>query len=322
MLAHASSHFQTTPRHGHLVHTVLAVFAYFGVTVFFVISGFLITTLLLKEHARTSRVDLKKFYRRRAVRILPACLFYIAIILVFGNATKIQAIYALTFTTSFFYDHAYIGLQQLWSLSVEEQFYLLWPLFFLRNIRNAKWGGWLVMIFCPIIRIVLSHYGYTQYSHLAPAIDDSLAAGCLLSLYREQVRAFTLRYLVSIRSFIFLWIITIGTAEVLYAKGVVVLWGVVPCLIALTISASIERKDKIFNQGPLVWSGLLSYSLYLWQQPFFVFGGPLNYLSVRLLLTFVAAYISYQLIEQPVLKYFSKDASSRAGISITAPTIS
>jgi peptidoglycan/LPS O-acetylase OafA/YrhL len=68
------------------------------------------------------------------------------------------------------------------------------------------------------------------------------------------------------------------------------------------ISVAIERRDKVLNAGVLVWTGLLSYSLYLWQQPFLVFDGPLNYLSARILLTFALAYLSYRLIEQPLLK--------------------
>jgi peptidoglycan/LPS O-acetylase OafA/YrhL len=81
MLAHASSHFSGTPLHIRRVHEVLAPMAYFGVTTFFVISGFLITMLLLREHTRRSRVDLGRFYGRRAARILPAVLFYITIVL-------------------------------------------------------------------------------------------------------------------------------------------------------------------------------------------------------------------------------------------------
>jgi len=73
-------------------------------------------------------------------------------------------------------------------------------------------------------------------------------------------------------------------------------------LLALVISVAIERRDKVLNAGVLVWTGLLSYSLYLWQQPFLVFDGSLNYLSARILLTFVLAYLSYRSIEQPCSK--------------------
>ena len=83
--------------------------------------------LLLKENARSSRIDLGQFYRRRAVRILPAALFYIAIVMLFARVSIAQSLYALTFTTTYFFTQAAKPLQQLWSLSVEEQFYLLWP---------------------------------------------------------------------------------------------------------------------------------------------------------------------------------------------------
>lgn len=101
----------------------MGILSYFGVTVFFVLSGFLITMLLLREYTRTSQIDLGGFYRRRAVRILPASLFYVTIILLLGHPSVIQSVFALTFTTSYFFRHAYLPLQHLWSLSVEEQFY-------------------------------------------------------------------------------------------------------------------------------------------------------------------------------------------------------
>jgi peptidoglycan/LPS O-acetylase OafA/YrhL len=307
ILAHASSHFSQTLLHEHLFHTILAQLSYFGVTVFFVISGFLITMLLRKEYLRSYRVDLRRFYRRRAVRILPAGLLYIGVVIALGSATRLQAVYALTFTTSYFFAHAYIPLQQLWSLSVEEQFYLVWPLVFILGVQAAKRTGWTVMFLCPILRLFLDHWGYSQTEHLAPAIADSVAAGCLLSLYREEVRAFVARYFVSGVGFFLLCATSLVTSEIVFRWKLVVLWGLVPCMIALIISAAIERRDRILNRGPLVWSGLLSYSLYLWQQPFLVLGGPLNLLSVRLGAIFLAAYLSYRFVEQPALKLFRRE---------------
>ncbi len=302
ILAHASSHFQQNLLHRHFLHSILATLGYFGVTVFFVISGFLITTLLLKENIQTGRIDLRQFYRRRAVRILPASLLYIAVVLALGRASFTQAMYALTFTTSFFFAHAYVPLQQLWSLSVEEQFYLLWPLVFFFGVRNARRFGWSVLVICPAIRLVLKHYGYAEIEHLAPAIADSIAAGCLLGLYREQLRAWTLRYCVAAPGFLLLCVTTVAIAELVFRWQLVVLWGVVPCLIALILSAAIERRDRVFNAGPLAWSGLLSYSLYLWQQPFLVLNGPLNFLSARLIAILAIALLSYHLVEQPALR--------------------
>jgi peptidoglycan/LPS O-acetylase OafA/YrhL len=317
ILAHASSHFQNTLLHGHILHTILAELGYFGVTVFFVISGFLITSLLMKEYARSSRVDLRHFYRRRAVRILPASLAYIGVVLVLGSATKLQAAYALTFTTSFFFKQAYVPLQQLWSLSVEEQFYLLWPLVFLFGLRSAKRYGWTVMVLCPVFRLYLKHRGYTEIEHLAPAIADSLAAGCLLALYYDRARAFVRSHFVSGLGFTLLCLTSVAASEIAFRWHLVVLWGAVPCMIALLISAAIERRDRVLNSGPLVWTGILSYSLYLWQQPFLVLDGPLNVLWARLAAMFAAAYLSYRLVEQPALRILRRD--TKKGLELTGP---
>jgi peptidoglycan/LPS O-acetylase OafA/YrhL len=303
LLGHASAHFISIPLHTRNVRYALAILSYFGVTVFFVISGFLITTLLCREHSRTSETNLGQFYRRRAIRILPASLFYITIVLLLGHPSIIQSIFAFTFTTTYFFSEAYKPLQHLWSLSVEEQFYLLWPLVFATGVRNARRYCWIIMITSPLMRVLLRHNGYTEYSHCAPAIADSLAAGCLLGFYQDRLREFVKRYLVSPASFLLLCAVTVGIAGVLYKTNLVLLWGLAPCLIALTTSAAIERKDPFLNSRLLVWTGLLSYSLYLWQQPFMVFDGPLNYFSIRLVLTFAVAYISYRFVEQPILKF-------------------
>jgi peptidoglycan/LPS O-acetylase OafA/YrhL len=267
-----------------------------------VISGFLITKLLLKELAKTSRIDLPGFYRRRAYRILPAALFYIGIVLCLSEVTLSQAAYALTFTTTYFFGHAAKPLQQLWSLSVEEQFYLLWPLAFCFGVRSAKRYCWVIMFVSPILRMALKHHGYVEYSHLAPAIADSLAPGCLLAFYEVPVRRFVKKYLLSGLMFMLFCAMMICTAVLLYWWQVVLLWGLVPCLVALTTSIAIERKDGFLNRGVLVWTGLLSYSLYLWQQPFLVFDGPLNYFWARILMTFASAYASYCFIEKPILR--------------------
>jgi peptidoglycan/LPS O-acetylase OafA/YrhL len=306
MLAHSCMHFVNTPLHIHRVRDLLNTLGYSGVTTFFVISGFLITKLLLKERTRTSYIDLGRFYRRRAARILPVALFYILVVLLVAKVTLAQAVYALTFTTSYFFDHAATSLQQLWSLSVEEQFYLLWPLAMYLGTRSAKRYCWAIMIASPVVRILLKFHGYKQYSHLAPAIGDSLAAGCLLAFYEDQVRAFARKYLTSLPAFLMLCLATGVVTCFIYWRDIVVLWGAVSCMIALTICAAIERKDDILNKGFFVWTGLLSYSLYLWQQPFLVFDGPLNYFSARILMTFLLAYLSYQLVEQPALRGFNR----------------
>jgi peptidoglycan/LPS O-acetylase OafA/YrhL len=310
LLGHASAHFSQTPLHTHVIRYATAMLSYFGVTVFFVISGFLITTLLLREHGRTAQIDLGKFYRRRAFRILPASVFYISIIMLFGHPSIRQSAVALTFTTTYFYNAAYLPLQHLWSLSVEEQFYMLWPLVFFTGPTNARRYCWVMMGVCPLIRLGLIHQGYAVYSHYAPAIADFLAAGCLLAFYQDRLKPLVTKWFVGAPSFLSLCCVTVGTAAVLYRTHFVLLWGVVPLLIALCTSAAIERRDRLLNSRALVWTGLLSYSLYLWQQPFLVFDGPLNILSVRLFLTFALAYFSYRIVEQPMLRFRARVATA------------
>jgi peptidoglycan/LPS O-acetylase OafA/YrhL len=302
LAAHIYSHYQTSiSRTNHIVHVILADLSYLGVTIFFVISGFLITNILAK-----SELHLGNFYKRRAIRILPASFIYIAIILVFGHATLLQAVYALTFTTTFAFAHAYTPLQQLWSLSVEECFYLLWPLAMLHGRQSAKRYGWTLMVVAPVLRLILRHYGYLEYSHLAPAVADSLAAGCLFALYREEVLGFARRNLSSGPVCAALTLSTIVIGLVIFNRGLVTLWGIVLLLIVLSISSTIVREDRILNAGPLAWSGLLSYSIYLWQQPFLVMGGPVDFLPLRLALTFIAAYLSYRFIELPALELLAR----------------
>jgi peptidoglycan/LPS O-acetylase OafA/YrhL len=308
-LSHASSHFAPSMLHSRVLLYAFATLGYFGVTVFFVISGFLITTLLQREYLKTSQIDLGGFYRRRAVRILPASLFFIAVILVFGHPTLIQSIYALTFTTTYFSAEAYKPLQHLWSLSVEEQFYLLWPLIFATGIKNARRYCWVILAASPLVRLYLYRSGYEEFFHCAPAIADSIAAGCLLAFYQDRVRDFIRKYFRSTVSFVALGAATILVAGELYRTHIVLLWGAIPCLIALIICAAIERNGAFLNSAPVVWVGLLSYSLYLWQQPFLVFDGPFSNLFVRLLLTFLMAYASYRLVEQPMLRLRSRKST-------------
>jgi peptidoglycan/LPS O-acetylase OafA/YrhL len=244
LLAHTANHFQQKVLQTHLLNSGIWTLAYFGVTVFFVISGFLITSRLIKEYERSSRISLRDFYRRRAARILPASLVYIGVVLALGNATKLQSAYALTFTTSYFFRQAYAPLQQLWSLSVEEQFYLLWPLIFLLGVRSAKRCGWAVMLLCPLLRLFLKHRGYPEIEHLAPAIADSIGAGCLLALYYDKVRAFVLRHLVSGFGFALLCLTSLALSEVVFKFNLWELWGIVTGMIALIICAAIERRDK------------------------------------------------------------------------------
>lgn len=308
IIAHSADHFLFSTVHSHHIRTVLSNCANLGVTIFFVISGFLITSILLAEQKRTSRINVKRFYKKRAIRIIPAFALYTGTILLLCHVSPRQILYALTFTTSFFFWQAYKPLQHLWSLSVEEQFYLAWPLIFARGLGDAKRWCWLVLIACPILRASFAYQGLVYLDHAA--VLDSIAAGCLLAFYREQIQRKIAKVTRSGAVFaafcLMMPLVSLGIDKIgSFSWMLVPLTTAVPLFVAIVIGAAIERKDTFLNKGPLVWSGLLSYSLYLWQQPFMVLNGFLNYFVVRLVLTFAAAYCSYRWVEQPIIHWFA-----------------
>jgi peptidoglycan/LPS O-acetylase OafA/YrhL len=319
ILAHSADHFLFSRIHSHHLRTVLSNSANLGVTIFFVISGFLITSLLLAERTRTSRIDIKRFYKKRVIRIIPAFVLFTGTILLLCKVSPQQIVYALTFTTSFFFWQAYQPLQHLWSLSVEEQFYLAWPLIFARGSGDAKRWCWLVLIACPVIRAIFVHQGLTNLDHAA--VLDSIAAGCLLAFYRQQIQRAISRVTGSGILFAALCLMMPVLSLVMnkvesFSWMLVPLTTIVPLFVAVVVGAAIQRKDAFLNKGPLVWSGLMSYSLYLWQQPFLVMNGPLNYFVVRLGLTFAAAYCSYRWVEQPIIHFFAERDKRVARLSL------
>lgn len=148
-----------------------------GVNIFFGLSGYLITHLLVKEFRRSGTVSLKNFYMRRALRIFPAFYVYLGVIcsLVIWGVLEIptaQLARAAIYLTNYFPcygtpDFWFVG--HTWSLAVEEQFYLFWPvMLFLVGVGRGKWLALLLIVLMPVIRVG----GY----YLLPSIRGSLAA--------------------------------------------------------------------------------------------------------------------------------------------------
>ena len=282
-----------------------------AVHVFFVLSGYLITRLLQQEHAGAGRIDLLAFYRRRCFRIFPAAFTYMLVIALLVPASRPGLLYAATYTVSYHVSTTPIIFWHLWSLSVEEQFYLLWPLALLLAYRRRALIAWLAMIAAAGFRlaIALSAPGnaFLLVHYSFPGTMDSVAAGCLLAIYEPQLRercrslADSSATLVAVA--ITAWILAgafWADRSTTVSLGLSVFWGVVPLLIALWIFLLVERPGRIFNNPVASAIGVLSYSLYLWQQAFTE--GHKHSPVVALLMLSGCAVASYFLIEKPMLR--------------------
>jgi peptidoglycan/LPS O-acetylase OafA/YrhL len=319
LLGHASLTWGGTPgAHGNPLGRLGGI----GVDLFFVISGFLITLLLLRERRRHGSISLRAFYVRRAWRILPAYAVFLAglgALSGFGlvRLTARDWAGAMTYTVNFLPGTSW-PVGHLWSLSVEEHFYLLWPLLLLlagpgRSCALA--AGYVVL--APAVRLAIwaAGVGALDIDYCTPARIDTIAVGCLLAYVANHAGG---RRLLSPRSrhraaalFAALLAGLAVSNTVLCSSGLysIMLRRTVDAvcfagLVWVAVSHTDGLLARVLNAAPLVWVGRLSYGLYLWQQPFlnpheehWACQWPIN---LGLGITF--ALVSFALVERPALR--------------------
>ena len=286
---------------------VAGAFANLGVRIFFIISGYLITSLLLNEHAKTSTIGLREFYMRRAYRILPAAIvFMLAVFMIFWHQLRwYHMMAAALYLANFDFAHPwYLG--HLWSLSVEEQFYFLWPGVLKRwhEHRVAILVG--VISFAPVYRVTCHVLGlHGRADETFPAVADILAFGCLLAIFAGRIPPISKRLAAMMLLPVVLVPVYLGRLQ--YHMTPVLLLVLLPIMhlsIAGLILHVVRRRYVVLNIQPVAWLGKISYSLYLWQQ-LFVFGDhakPWYFIFFALAL----ASASYYLVEQPMLRLREK----------------
>jgi len=292
-------------------------YGHLGVVVFFLISGFLITSLLMTEHARKGHVSLRLFYARRALRIFPASYCYLAFVslLFVAGLSHLRAgdlPWAVTYTVNYLpYPSWQIG--HLWSLSVEEQFYLLWPCAFaMLTLRRATWVAVLVVALGPLARAgAWLFFNDTPYGDLPmfPMVADSLAVGCLLAIWRGWLedQAWYMRLLQP--GFSIFLVALVLTLNRFTGYGVVEVFGrsVANVALALLIHRVVHHArdpvGRFLNWRGVTFIGELSYSFYLWQQLFLDRHSSAwpNLFPQNLLLSISAALASYYLLEKPLM---------------------
>jgi peptidoglycan/LPS O-acetylase OafA/YrhL len=291
-----------------------------GVTIFFVISGFLITTLLLAEEKTQGTVNVGAFYIRRAFRILPVFLLYTAFILLMKNyqpisLTTSNLIHALTFTVNFDPNNSWF-LGHFWSLSVEEQFYLLWPLLLIFGRKHIQPILIVLILYGCVARVI--HYKFPAYSALTLSpffmFADAILLGALAAVvntnhpHLARHKVFSNYWLQVLALSIFLLFIYLSghgkMAVVSLPFGGLIISVCILFLILCYITPSNNLTFRLLNSKVMVHIGVLSYSLYVWQQFFFVGDGIVWYRTwpLNILVIYIVALASYHLWEQPFLR--------------------
>jgi peptidoglycan/LPS O-acetylase OafA/YrhL len=288
---------------------------YMGVDLFFVLSGFLITTLLLEEHAFHGRVSLRRFYARRALRLVPALLVFLV---VSGTVYALQGrppwagvALGLTYLTNvgIIVGHWDASYEHLWSLAVEEQFYLAWPLLLLLGLRwrNRFWRLALIAL-AGAIAIATARY-LLMPAHVSvrfgwPMVTrfDSILLGCAAALVRRSGWKIRTR---SVAIFAFLvgaGIVAAGAAQTTIYDGYTFAFSIAAAFLVLAAADSRSRILSPLAAPPLVYVGKLSYALYLWHPVVLSWLTSAQPIEV-ILFTFLLAAASYHLVERPFLSW-------------------
>jgi peptidoglycan/LPS O-acetylase OafA/YrhL len=295
-----------------------------GVQVFFVVSGFLITRMLIAEREANGRISFGRFFERRALRILPPYVVYVgtAITLAWLVGVPMPAAdiaHALTFTMNFASDRSSWALAHGWSLSTEEQFYLAWPalaVFF--GWKRVRWLAVVVML-APLVSFAAA--GALPSIHWFPNGVDGIAAGCVLALAWE--RGWLTRVVRSPAP--------VAGAALLVARIVLAPYHVGTLLeamsgpaIALVVARAVVDSQTLIGRGlnarAVVWIGQLSYSLYLWQQLFTRPTLEREPLPVPLAVGCIiaCAMLSYYIVERPLLQARARLRGTSAASPVSA----
>lgn len=319
-----------------------ALGGFLGVETFFVLSGFLITLLLLSEWQATGGINLKTFWLRRARRLLPAVWLLLLIMPLLSNLFARDALprlkedipAALFYVTNWVYIFREVPyfeafgrpplLQQLWSLAVEEQFYLLWPLVLLlllrmlKNNRSRLLGAiflmiaissvWMAVLYSPSVEPLRVYYG-----------TDTRAAGFLVGAMLAMIGApwkapdASSRVKLEVLGWSGLAALLIlynylNEFRLFLYRGGILLTALASACVIMGVSSPITSLSKLLESRILRWIGTRSYSIYLWHWPVFMLSRPgidihLPALLVRAgqwVVTFGLAELSYRWIESPI----------------------
>lgn len=312
---------------------------FFSVDVFFMLSGFLITSLLLREHDTSGRIDLAAFWGRRARRLLPALFLLLVGVLAYAAlltgeaaaAVRQDALATLLYASNWWFiisGNSYFEqfedpspLTHTWTLAIEEQWYVILPLvavLLLPRMRSrrafaALFAGlagvsalWMALLATTGADPSRMYYGTD--TRLQSLLVGAALAGLLTPGVLERLRI-PARWLGPLALALLVALMTLATEQSgwIYRGGFLV-FAVASALLLASVQAAPDGvTSRLFSLAPLVWVGQLSYGLYLWHWPVYVVLSPARtgmagtgLLVLRFIVTFALASASYYLVEMPV----------------------
>jgi peptidoglycan/LPS O-acetylase OafA/YrhL len=293
-----------------------------GVCLFFVLSGFLITRILLqmKNEMLEGKISfwgsIKLFYWKRTLRIFPIYYLSLLVLLFFNNETiKSSFFWNVTYLTNFyivFINKGWIGcVSHLWTLAVEEQFYLFWPIIILLAPFRYLTKLIIVIICLGVLYRVTNFNNYYLYKYFTPGCFDALGTGAFIALNYDYIQCWFLKHKVYLSALIMTFSALIITNYIkydyftdIYERFIISIFS---GLLVFKAISGFNRPLAIVLENPFImYIGRISYGLYLYHNliPFIYipdFHSIFSYF-LRLLILFSLSTASFYLIEKPILK--------------------
>ena len=321
---------------------------FLGVDVFFVLSGFLITSILLTEFGNHGKIDVKNFYLRRARRLLPALYAMLATIVVVTAITtrdelhrlRGDVIAALTYCTNWtqiVWNRSYFDqlsrpslMQHLWSLAVEEQFYVVWPLLLVLSIATRRrWAtfamtaaliaastAWMAALYTPGTDPKRVYYGTD--THIAPMLVGALLGIVLVQRRRANRPEAGVAGRTAMDGAAILGLVGLGWAAAsitYYSDGLYrggdLLSSIATLALVLAATTAGTLTSAVLGWAPLVWIGKRSYAIYLWHWPILMLSRPRvdvpwhgpGLIIAQVAVILIASDLSFRYLERPIRQY-------------------
>ncbi|MCG2841186.1 acyltransferase [Sandaracinobacter sp. RS1-74] len=297
-------------------HLDIFPIGWMGVPLFFVLSGYLITDILIYQKGRDIGSYLKRFYWRRTIRIFPLYYAYLAVNAILSLAVGLSL-------SGYVWFLLYLGnyrigalapevpggiIGHLWSLAIEEQFYLIWP-FLLFYVRRVWVVALVALIAAPLIREwILQATGNPYMAILTlPSCMDMLAAGALVAVVKSAKAHVAMALAGAV--IIFWCFATVPFADFALTSNWVPEAHIIYTGLGLFFAPVVANAVRLpwLDSAPLVWVGQISYGLYMWHLLAFVVakrivGAEWTGAIAGFILSFVIAALSWYLFEKPLLK--------------------